>query len=365
MTPENLAEAHRRHNWGQGETWAVIARDMHCSKDRLRDSVYAWRRAHEIPDPRAEPHASSLAPERVPGVPTEPPPRPESLLPPARDALLSQLVDAITATQDALQALDDRKPVCTIDLPGTKPAMVVLLSDLHIGGVGVDHRLMQEDFALIRATDGVWAGCLGDHGDQFSPAVIPKGMLEQILTPNLQWEVAELFLRRHLGTERLIFGVEGNHDAFSGAAGLTPCREMYRRLGVPYLGSGGRVWLKVGAEVYKWECRHDFPFKSSLNTTNSQRRLAELTFGADVVGLGHLHYPDLHYTWRGTGNQLWCRSGTYKRVDAYAEAKGYNLGYAAAPADMVGVILWPDSHRILPFRNFKDALPLLAALRGG
>lgn len=342
--PEVLAEWDRRLR--DGATRREMATALGLTMDAARNRLRRWRKrqaGYGGHDDTPLPHEGAPANER--------------------DATLARLLDALTATQDALHDLDDRQPVVTIDLQESRPMLLTLFSDTHIGGGSVDHRQMVADMELVRDTDGAYAVHLGDHVDNFSPRVLPQGMLEQIANPALQWELCELFLRRHLTAAKLKAGVLGNHDAFSGAVGLEPCAEMYRRLMVPFLGHGGRVWLKVGGETYKLELRHDFGFKSSLNTTNSQRRLSELTLGADVVAVGHLHYPDLQHVWRSGVNQCWLRSSTYKRGDSYAESKGLQMGYAPSPPDMPGVVFWPDQHKALPFRRFQDGLDLLALLR--
>lgn len=319
-----------------------------CSRQAARGKLRRWRSNREITwQAQAQPSAQQS--EQV-------------QLPVERSKLVEQLLDSLISVQDELQNLDDTQPVITIRSSDKLPIMKVMFADTHIGGTGVDHRQMREDMELVRDTDGVEAFHLGDVADNYHPNHHPSAMLHQLTGPELQWELASMFLEKYLGPN-LDGVVGGNHDGFSGDAGLNPLRELCRRLKVPYLGPGGRVWLHLGEQVYKLELRHYFNFNSSLNTTNSQRRLSELTLGADVVAFGHLHYPDMQFVWRGGVNQIWLRSSTYKRRDPWAEAKNLQISYAPPPADMAGVIFFPDRHWMIPFRRFQDGLPLLKILR--
>lgn len=274
---------------------------------------------------------------------------------------LQKIFDSLIETQAALKGADTTKPIIELELPETKPSLIVFPSDLHIGGVGTDHALMRSDFQLIASTPGAYAFCLGDHTDNYNPVHHPTGMLQTVAGPQLQWDLCEMVMR-FLG-DKLKGGVEGNHDRFSGKAGLTPCTTMYRNLGVDYLGPGGRVFVTLGSQKYRLELRHDFPFNSNMNTTNSQRRLSEITYGADVVALGHRHFSDLQHVWRYGVEQVWLRSATYKTRDAWAEGQDLQFGYAPVPPDMTAVIVWPDKKKVLPFRNFHDAVVHLRAIR--
>lgn len=337
----------------EGQTWAQIAEANGLSAESVRKRVRRFRRANGL-----QPQWTTA--------PAMAPPEPDDT-PQDRDGQLWDLLQAMMSHQGKRAALDTRHPIVTIDKSEeAKPYGAWFPSDLHVGGAGVNHQQMIADMELFRdfanRYGGVGAFPLGDYAEQFSPGVLPSGLLETMENPDMQWELVELLFRRYL-MPNLEAAVVGNHDAFAGKAGLSPCVSMLRRLGVRNLGAGGRVWLTVGQQTYKLELRHDFLFKSSLNTTNSQRRLFEMAAGADVVAMGHLHFPDLQFARRGEQDVAFLRASTYKQHDPWAEGKGFQMGYAPPVPDMPMVIFWPDQHRILPFRNFRDALPVLAALR--
>lgn len=282
---------------------------------------------------------------------------------PVTPDMLQQLWEALINTQDAVQAMDTTRPVVEIPVQTNKPWGAVFFSDQHVLGVGVNHKRLEEDMQTWQANqDMLGVFDLGDNLDQFLPTKHPSAMMETLARPGVQRAMVKHLWKKYLSMV-LKAKVRGNHDAWSSAADYDFAGELAQEMGVQFLGDGGRVWLHVGKQTYKLELRHDFPFKSSLNTTNSQRRLFEFALGADVVCFGHLHYPDMHYAWRNGQDVVMLRCSTYKAHDNYALAKGLQLGYAPPPPDMPMVIFHPTRHQCIPFRRYQDGLDLLRALQ--
>lgn len=279
--------------------------------------------------------------------------------------VVERIWGSLLQVQDNLAEIDTVKPVVEIAVETDRPWGKVFFSDQHVLGVGVNHRRLEHDLKVWdQHRDIMGVADLGDNLDQFLPTKHPSAMMETLARPGVQRSMVRHLWKKYLGDGLLKVKVRGNHDAWSAAADYDFAADLASEMRVPFLGDGGRVWLKVGGELYKLELRHDFPFKSSLNTTNSQRRLFEFALGADVVVFGHLHYPDMGFPWRHGQDVAMLRCSTYKERDPWAQAKGLQLGYAIPPPDMPMVIFWPDRHKILPFRNYEDGLVHLKALLG-
>lgn len=285
---------------------------------------------------------------------------------PERDEQLETLIDLIIKEQAVHRAMEWRRPVFTWEVPDDKPIGLCFPADSHIGSGGVDYQRLVEDFNLIRDTDGLYATHLGDWTDNFNPAVIPRAMLSTTIQPCDQWDLAEYLLRVHIGGKKnMPAAIEGNHDDFGNVSGLNECRRMFRSLGIRSLGAGGRVWVKLGTEIYKGELRHHFIYNSSLNETNSMRRMLELALGADFVWFGHLHKPTYQHLHRSEMDAHVGRSGSHKLFDYWAEQKGFKHGPDQPAPDIGMVILFPHEHRVLGYRNFRTGLHTLEFLRQG
>lgn len=357
-------------------TWATLARDQGVDKGAVRKryrgrvpeseqeriaSLTAAQAAAELAGSTAKIEVALSVPPG-PFAINEPAPTesPHVLTTEEESDLLTRLMDHVIEQQDLLGTLANKQPVVTLPIDDPLPTMMVWMTDTHIGHEGVDHRKWRADLDLIGSEDGVWMAHGGDVADNFQPLKHATGMRDALIGPDLQWRIYRNEVgRRAPGRTKAM--VQGNHDAWaSELADCHPVQWLARELGAHYLGPGGRVWLRTCHGLhYKLELRHDFPFKSSLNTTNSQRRLFEFALGAHAVLFGHLHYPDLHYKHIGEVDVVLGRSGTYKMSDTWAENKGLLISHQPPPPDMLGIMFFPDVVKLIPFRNFRDGLPLL------
>lgn len=258
------------------------------------------------------------------------------------------------------QAMHKTQTVFTVRIPEHLPVMHTWTADWHLLDAGTDHDRFDEDLSIWLSEPGVYLGIGGDLSNWTSPAVLPRAMPKNVMPS----EVAEMLVRWKLEQIRAqtLYGVVGNHDDFPGATGWHPVDSMYRDMGIPNLGPGGRVFLQLGTITYQIEARHSFNFNSALNDTNSHRQLWAQAGKPDMVFTAHLHHPTMHHRTFDGDDTVWARNGSYKREDHYAKSKNF-VHTQSEPADQPGVILLPDVKRMIPFRNYRDGLPLLRALR--
>ena len=240
------------------------------------------------------------------------------------------------------------------------PIMHVWTADWHLLDAGTDHDRFDEDVSIWTSTPGIRLGLGGDYANWFSPAVLPRAMPANTLPS----DVTKPILKRKFQTlqEFIDYVVGGNHDEMPGATGWHPITEICHDLRLPHLGPGGRVMYQVGKQTYQIEARHSFNFNSALNDTNSHRQLWAQAGKPDMVFTAHLHHPTMHHRTFDGDDTVWARNGSYKQNDSYAKSKNF-VHTQSEPPDQPGVVLLPDSKRMIPFRNYRDGLPLLAALR--
>jgi hypothetical protein len=262
---------------------------------------------------------------------------------------------------------EKEETVFTVRIPERLPSLYVWTADQHLLDGGTDHDLWDEDVETWMNTPGVYIAAGGDWANWFSPAVLARAMPANTL-PN---DLTEPIIRKHVSKlkGRLLFGVVGNHDEFPGATGWHPINKIYRDIDVPDLGPGGNVHIQFGTKEEKWfdtdylvAARHSFNFNSSVNDTNSMRQLWVQAGCPDIVCTAHLHRPTMHNPTFDGRDTVWIRNGSYKRNDHHAKSKNFQHTRPEAP-DQPAVILFPDTKQMIPFRNYRHALPLLAHLR--
>lgn len=126
------------------------------------------------------------------------------------------------------------------------------------------------------------------------------------------------------------------------------------------LWHGGKLTLKLGEQTYTIHARHKTQGESGLNSTNAQRRLLDLHGFCDVIAIAHKHYPDMQSVTRHGLPVTYLRSGCYKPYDEYGQKLAGYKGQQAVPV----TILFPDEHKVVPFRELRDGVKFLKALRG-
>lgn len=270
--------------------------------------------------------------------------------PPTESDLLN-LLEQVGAMQGVLGNLDTRQEVATIQLDTSEPAVVAFSGDWHVGGEGTDHTALQRHLKLVRETPDCYTVLMGDYCDNFLSRGTPPATAEQVIPSGPQIRLAAHFFA-YIAPKVLAF-VEGNHDNWTWKlANLSYVQAAAERLQKPYLRHGGILNLRVGQVQYRIAVRHDYKFKSALNTTNSQRQFHYFTGGADIVALGHLHYGEVQHKELAGAETVWLRNGSFKVFDDYAHQIGVGHGQPVMPA----VVLYPDRRKLLPFRNLEDAV---------
>ncbi len=274
---------------------------------------------------------------------------------------LDELLNLVIHMQEELQRLDDRQTEVSVTIDDDKPIGIVFTGDLHIGGLYTDHRQMLHDFHLIRETEGLYAVLMGDYTDNYITRSHPGGSFEQVITADKQRKLCEYIFDKFFSNGKTIAVLKGNHDNWSTKeTGEDFVTHLARKIGSPYLWYGGAIKVKLGNAEYLIHAHHTFKYNSSLNTTNSQRNLFNITH-ADVIALGHVHTNEAHQKSVGGKDTIWLRTGSYKITDDYSQW----LGGLKADPRIPMVILWPDSKKVLGFRDFRDGITHLKVVREG
>ena len=203
----------------------------------------------------------------------------------------------------------------------TEPIAVCLFGDPHVDDSGTDLGALQRDMEVIKATDGMYAGCIGDVQNNWIGR-LARLWGEQETTAMQSWQLVEWFVQELTG--KWLFMVQGNHDHWAGTG--DPLRWIQRQSKVSVTGDHTvRMALRFpnGQEV-RIVARHDFPGNSMWNPSHGQLRAAHLTHHDHLLVSGHKHtggYQMMRVP--ATGLLTHClQLGSYKVHDSYADALG-------------------------------------------
>jgi predicted phosphodiesterase len=170
---------------------------------------------------------------------------------------------------------------------GPGEAVVVILSDVHIGAV--EHR--GDEFRQALAWIDEHADAVVLNGDIVENAVAlgkapGEKLLGQALWPTEQMRVArDLLLPLR---DRIVYSTRGNHEGRTRREALLDLSEILAEmLGVPYAGVGGLLHVRAGRQTYALAIHHGR--SGGANIWRENQRLLDVYPGADLVCLGHNH----------------------------------------------------------------------------
>ncbi|MED4083881.1 metallophosphoesterase [Halalkalibacterium halodurans] len=271
---------------------------------------------------------------------------------------IDDYIEHLIEAQEKLQEFDDRQTTVTIDIDDDRPIGLAFHGDWHAGGLYTNHKQMIKDFEVMRDTDGLYNVAMGDYADNYTQNSHKGGIYDQIANPDKQKEMVRHLFKTYLGEDNLAV-IKGNHDNWEyKETGEDYIKYLARIIESPYLWYGGEINLRLGNQVYKIHAHHTYQGTSALNTTNSQRRLFDVTH-ADVIALGHLHWNESHSKSSGGKDTVWMRTGTYKYTDDYSQWIGGFKGDHRVPM----VILYPNEKKVLGFRDMYDGIKHLKIVR--
>lgn len=230
------------------------------------------------------------------------------------DVLINRRKEEFARKEEAYKA----RKLIPIKVKSNEPIAVCLFGDPHVDDSGTDLGKLQYDMKVIKETDGMYAGCIGDVQNNWVGR-LSHLWKEQETTAGQAWQLVEWFIEDLMG--KWLFMVQGNHDHWSGSG--DPIRWIQRLSKVNVTGEHTvRLALRFpnGQEV-RITARHDFPGNSMWNPSHGQLKAAMLTHHDHLLVSGHKHTGGYQmFRAKGTGLLTHClQLGAYKRYDDYAE----------------------------------------------
>jgi len=332
-----------RLNREEGRNYAEIGRMYGVTRDTVKNQV---ARHKEAP---ATAGVSSVSPVEFPHLKVKSAP-----------GWGMDFLETVSTVQDTMRALDTTQTKSYATIHTDLPVGIILPGDFHVGGRGTDHRRLREDIRMWQSLgDAVKIAMMGDYSEQFTGGLAKVGLHQHVLTTDMQIEtVVDLFVNE-LGPQTIAF-LKGNHDSWAGAELGNYVMRMAQRVGVPFMGLGGELFLTVGAVQYKLALWHRYPGASSMNRGNNQRRVRIDHNGADIVALAHLHNAYVEFSQTGEVNCVSLRCGAFKTTDEHSRDAAGNV---QADLRVPMVILNPLTKDMLYYEDYRKGVSELLRLR--
>ena len=282
--------------WSKYGSWQQAAHHLNLPKSTIQARI---ERAKQL----------GLKPRGVPFERDELP----SPLPPV-DELLERRIRQFarkSAAEDARGLIPVR-----VKIPG--PIGIVHFGDPHVDDDGTDLGLIKEHVEIVNATEGMFAGNVGDlqnnwigrlarlYGEQ-STSAAESWALTEWLVNSLPW----------------LYMVAGNHDCWSGAG--DPLKWMMRLNPGVFEAWGARLELQFpSGKRVRVNARHDFNGHSMWNTAHGPAKAVQMGWRDHILTCGHKHisgYQVLKDPATGLVSHA-IRVGSYKIHDRYAAEQG-------------------------------------------
>lgn len=261
-------------------------------------------------------------------------------------------------------AYDARKLIpININVPG--PIGIAVFGDIHIDNNGCNFPLLMEHTALVKGTEGLFAGAVGDLSDSWVGR-LARLWANTSLTAKEAHKLVEWWISELDG--KLIWITEGNHDAWAhGVNNTSPIEWIASRQGTVSDTDGVRMALRLpGGKEYVVNCRHDFRGRSLYNAAHGVTKAALFGWRDDVLLAGHTHqygYNPIKDPMSGKVSHA-VRVASYKHIDEYAKQGGLpDENISECPMILIDPYRKDPRHQILIEPNLERGAEMLTMLR--
>lgn len=216
---------------------------------------------------------------------------------------------------------DDRKLI-PVNVKISGPIGILHFGDPHVDDDGTDIGLLEYHTDLVRETEGLFAGNIGDTTNNWIGR-LARLYGEQSTSAQEAWKLCEWFINRC----DWLYIIGGNHDAWSGAG--DPLKWIAARQNALYESSEVRLKInfpgKVKNKSIVINARHDFAGTSQWNPAHAVGKAAQLGCRDNILICGHKHksgYMILKDEHEGTIQHA-LQIASYKIYDRFAREKGF------------------------------------------
>lgn len=243
------------------------------------------------------------------------------------------------------------------------PFGVAHMGDQHIENPGTHLKLLRQHAEVIRKTEGLFAGEVGDTLDAWpTNSKLTKLKGKSPVTDKEALRLAEYFFSELLA-RKLIYSVGGNHDAHLPA---DVKQQMAAVSGSVFQEHGVNLRLKQGGCEFLVLARHDWPGNSQWNAAHGPGKHAQLGFRGDVLVCGHKHTAGYQVVQDPMTRKIThcLRIASYKIFDEFQEEHfPINADFMVAPVTIFDPDARDERYRTTTFFEPVAAADYLTWLR--
>ena len=211
-----------------------------------------------------------------------------------------------------------QRELIDIQINKNGPIGICHFGDPHVDDDGTDLAEIYALCDLIRETDGLFAGNLGDvQNNWVGRLTYLHG--QQSTTAKESWLISEHFLN----SVDWLYLIAGNHDVWSGDG--YPLEFIMRDKKSLYKQHGARMNLKFpNGKFVRLNCRHMFKGHSMWNTAHAISRAVQTGWRDHILTAGHTHVSG-YQVLKDPGSGLISHAiqvASFKNMDEYANKLG-------------------------------------------
>jgi transposase-like protein len=241
-------------------------------------------------------------------------------------------------TERKLGAYQQRAVDIKIKLQG--PVGILHFGDPHIDDDGTDLKALERDMALVKQTDGLLCGNLGDTTNNWVGR-LARLFSEQTTTARQAVLLAKWFIEEL--SEHMVYMIGGNHDMWSGAT--DPLR-WFTAHG-PGIYKPHQALMSVtfpNKRKITMRAHHQFKGHSQWNTAHSISKAATMGYRDNILLAGHRHISGYQQVVDPSSGLIshCIQVGSYKIADDYPQAHGM-IPQQISPS--VVTVIDPDAQR--------------------
>lgn len=272
------------------------------------------------------------------------------------------LIDMLKTESQRKFAADDSKKNVNVKINIDGPIGVSFFGDPHIDNEGCDWEALCNDIEIVKKTEGMFAGNIGDQTDNWVGR-LSKFYQHQKISRSEALQLVEWMFKEI----PWLFIVMGNHDHWNSDTGNV-LDYIFKIANVPgyKVEHDARFHLNFpNGNVATIRARHNFSGKSAMNPVHGMVKETQLNLKDDILVCGDWHHSGYQPIWYNEGGKgfnvdspILChaiRVGTYKKSDNYAIECGFKEEnwsanmvaiidpYAQLPRDKVKVEFSPEA----------------------
>lgn len=257
---------------------------------------------------------------------------------PDRDRPIEEILADRKREYKRVQTSEEERKLIQVKVKLKGPIAINLHGDPHLDDPGCDIEAIERDTRIVRETEGMLAGCIGDLQNAWVGR-LARLYAVQNTTAREAWKLVRWYIQAC--KNKWLFVIKGNHDLWAGDNDLLGWIAAQEEVMAEAHQVRFALKFPNGREI-RLSARHDWPGQSMWNPTHGGARAARFTVHDHIIVSGHRHsggYQKIYVEASDIVSHV-MQLGAYKIYDEYRNEKGFNR-FQISPSTTV--VIDPDA----------------------